>query len=270
MNSSSTPLPPPPELPLRKFTLQQSPIDIRDHLHVTRPSLKAAILPQIVDLRPQMCPVLDQGDLGSCSANAMSIVLRHLLLKGNKKQFQPSRLFIYYNTRVKIAKGDPNEDSGACLRDVCKAVQTCYACDELLWPYITSRFNIAPNAVATKNAAIHNQIQYAAVTQTVKALQEALATNFTVIFGVAVYDSFIAPQTIKTGIIPMPDTENEVCQGGHALVLVGYNNNTQRFLVQNSWGKGIGVRGSGCFEIPYAYITNPNLAFDFWVIKYFA
>ena len=47
---------------------------------------------------------------------------------------------------------------------------------------------------------------------------------------------------------------------------VGYNDATQRFIVRNSWGASWGQQGY--FEIPYDYLTNPDLADDFWVINF--
>jgi C1A family cysteine protease len=33
----------------------------------------------------------------------------------------------------------------------------------------------------------------------------------------------------------------------------------------NSWGTGWGLKGF--FALPYAYVTNPNLASDLWVVN---
>ena len=45
--------------------------DARDHMYAAPPPVLAALPPQ-VDLRPTCPPVLDQGALGSCTANAMT------------------------------------------------------------------------------------------------------------------------------------------------------------------------------------------------------
>jgi C1A family cysteine protease len=46
---------------------------------------------------------------------------------------------------------------------------------------------------------------------------------------------------------------------------VGYDDSAQQFIVRNSWGAGWGIKGY-CM-MPYAYLTNTNLADDFWAIQ---
>ena len=62
----------------------------------------------------------------------------------------------------------------------------------------------------------------------------------------------------------MPDA-SEVALGGHAVMAAGYDDPSSRFLVRNSWGAGWGM--GGYFTIPYAYLTNDDLANDFWTIR---
>ena len=75
---------------------------------------------------------------------------------------------------------------------------------------------------------------------------------------------FPSTAVAKTGVVPMP-AANEAVLGGHAVLAVGYNHTAQQFLVRNSWGAAWGL--AGYFLIPYAYLTNPNLASDFWTIR---
>jgi len=60
-----------------------------------------------------------------------------------------------------------------------------------------------------------------------------------------------------------PTTESVV--GGHAVVIVGYDTATQRFIIRNSWGVSWGQ--SGYFTIPFEYVLNAGLASDFWSIR---
>ena len=55
--------------------------------------------------------------------------------------------------------------------------------------------------------------------------------------------------------------------GAHAMCIVGYNDKTKLFAVANSWGNKWGNNGF-CF-MPYDYLINPNLAGDFWSIRYY-
>src|SRR5689334_8146808 len=75
--------------------------DQRDHLFAAAPAVLAD-LPPSVDLRDK-CPkeVYDQGHLGSCTANAIGAAFEFGRLKQGMPDFMPSRLFIYYNERVR-------------------------------------------------------------------------------------------------------------------------------------------------------------------------
>src|SRR3954470_14289141 len=58
-------------------------------------------LPTSVDLRPNCPPIYNQGELGSCTANAIAAALEFDQMKEQlPKIFTPSRLFIYYNERA--------------------------------------------------------------------------------------------------------------------------------------------------------------------------
>jgi len=59
--------------------------------------------------------------------------------------------------------------------------------------------------------------------------------------------------------------KNESQLGGHAIMIVGYDEYSQRFIVRNSWGIGWGQ--AGYFTISYAYFLNPGLSNDFWTIR---
>jgi C1A family cysteine protease len=53
--------------------------------------------------------------------------------------------------------------------------------------------------------------------------------------------------------------------GGHAVMAVGYEDAKQWFMVRNSWGSRWGLEGY--FTLPYAYLTDENLASDYWTIR---
>ncbi len=246
------------------YNVRKSPQDDRDLIYeVTGKD----ILPISFSLRDEMPPVLNQMTLGACALHATSNILRHLLKLEKLPEFQPSRLYLYYNTRVLISHDSATEDTGCILRDVCKAVKRYHACDEQFWPYDIPKFSKAPSLAAYKNANLHNQVKYARVPQILDTIKQILFNKTPILIGVAVFDSFESEQSIKTGDIPMPDLKKEKMLGGHAIVLCGYDDNTQRFLIQNSWGTDVGKQGY--FTLPYNYVLDPNLAGDFWVFTLF-
>ena len=223
----------------------------------------AGALPKSVDLRSKCPAIYDQGELGSCTANAIAAAVEFDQRKQALTQtFTPSRLFIYYNERA--LEGTIEIDSGAMLRDGIKAVASAGACPETMWPYLESTFATCPPAPCYAYAKLHPAVQYARVPQDAGHLKTCLAAGFPFVFGFTVYESFESDVVAKSGIVAMP-ASGEESVGGHAVMAVGYNDAAQRFLVRNSWGSGWGV--GGYFTIPYAYLTDADLADDFWVIR---
>jgi C1A family cysteine protease len=94
--------------------------DMRDKMFAA-PRAGRAKLPAKVDLRPQCPPIYDQGELGSCTANAIGAAIEFERAQAKQvPDFVPSRLFIYYNERV--MEGTVMSDSGAMIRDGIKSV----------------------------------------------------------------------------------------------------------------------------------------------------
>jgi C1A family cysteine protease len=79
-----------------------------------------------------------------------------------------------------------------------------------------------------------------------------------------VYECFESPAVAKTGVLDLPKAKERAI-GGHAVMAVGYDDATGRFLVRNSWGADWGMKG--CFTMPYDYLDNRNLSDDFWTIR---
>src|SRR5437870_4581964 len=124
--------------------------DQRDHLYATPPPVLSA-LPPSADLRASCPPVYDQGQLGSCTGNAIAGIIEFDQIKEKLPDvFPPSRLFIYYNERV--MEGTVSSDSGAQIRDGIKSVSSLGACHENLWPYDVSRFADEPPTAAFTDA----------------------------------------------------------------------------------------------------------------------
>lgn len=95
-------------------------------------------------------------------------------------------------------------------------------------------------------------------------MKACLASGYPFAFGFTVYENFESDAVAATGVVPMPGTSEQVL-GGHAVLAVGYDDAQQRFIVRNSWGSAWGM--GGYFTMPYAYLTNPDLASDFWKIQ---
>src|ERR1041385_1520360 len=172
--------------------------DARDHLY-SAPLPALLTLPPSADLRSACPPVLDQGQLGSCTANA--IANAHFFdqkKEGAGKPFPPSRLFIYYNERV--MEHAASQDSGAMIRDGIKSIAKQGVCAEPDWPYVISRFAEKPSAVCYAKALDHQAISYQRVLQNLTQMKGCLASGYPFVFGFTVYESFESDAVARTGI----------------------------------------------------------------------
>lgn len=209
----------------------------------------------------------DQGNLGSCTANALAFAAQFDLMNKDVQgkttsSFTPSRLFIYYFERL-IENTIPI-DAGAEIRDGIKVLATYGVPSEDLWSYTISNFAVAPPIAAITYGKKLTAITYQSVDNTNKQLIiNALIQGLPVVFGVTVYESFLSDIVAQTGIVPYPGPSESVA-GGHAMVIVGYHATDDSFIVRNSWGTTWGQEGY-C-RIPAAYLTNEDLATDFWVV----
>jgi C1A family cysteine protease len=232
--------------------------DIRDRQYsATAP--KATQLPNATDLRPKCPPVYDQGQLGSCTANAIAAAVEFCELEN---MTMPSRLFIYYNERV--IEGTINTDSGAQIRDGMKSVATQGVCPESEWPYIITKFSQQPFKQCYDDALKTETTQYLSLQQDLTQLKTCLAEGFPFVFGFTVYESFESQAVAQSGVLNMPDASEKIV-GGHAVMAVGYDDAASRVLIRNSWGTDWGM--AGYFTMPYNYITDRDLASDFWTVR---
>ena len=215
-----------------------------------------------IDLRDECPTIYDQGHLGSCTANALAFCYQYdELHQKERREFNPSRLFIYYNERN--MEGHVLEDSGAEIHDGVQVLNTLGVCNETEWVYDISKFTIKPDESCYTNALLHKTSAYRPIQQDLSQLRLALIAGFPIVFGFSVYESFESPDVAKTGNMPIPQP-TEKCLGGHAVAAVGFDDTRQVFIVRNSWGASWGDKGY--FYMPYAFITNPDMASDFWTI----
>jgi len=214
-------------------------------------------------------PIFDQGDIGSCTANAIAGAVEfELRTKGDESRLDapnaPSRLFIYYNERAAIGEGVYG-DSGAQIKDGLFALRTTGVLSEASWPYVTDHLNWEPPDSCYKSA-VHVTSEFRLFLQCLLEMKKAIASGYPVVFGIQVYSSSSEMEHQKSGIIPVPDTSSEMLHGGHAILAVAYDDTSERVTFRNSWGAEWG--DCGCGTLPYEYFDqNRSLANSMWVIK---
>ena len=244
--------------------------DPRDLLFTASPVLAAKPLPKSADLRPGCPPVYDQGQVGSCTANSIAGAFEFAQKKQLLADFMPSRLFIYYNERA--MEHTTGQDAGAQIRDGIKSVVKQGVPPEPEWPYSENLSVVTrkPDSQAYTDALQHKVISYHRISARTSAaalnlMKSCLADGYPFCFGFTVYSAFEGADVAKTGILKMPNKSKEEVVGGHAVLAVGYDDKKKMVLVRNSWGAGWGQKGY--FWMPYAYISDPKLASDFWTIR---
>ena len=189
--------------PIERFGWVPDLPDARDFMF-SAPEAILTKLPTKVDLTAKMPPVYDQGQLGSCTANAIGAAFEFDQVKQGYKDFMPSRLFIYYNERA--MEGTIDTDSGAMIRDGIKSVAKVGVCAEDTWAYDISKFTReAAHQGLHARRKKHQALLYQRVIPTLHQLQGCLAAGYPFVFGFSVYESFMSADVAKTGEVPLPD-----------------------------------------------------------------
>jgi C1A family cysteine protease len=257
------------DLPDFRDYMLKSP-KVEEVLQKSQP-LKSAMstLPSEVDLRPWCSPMEDQGNLGSCTANAGVGLMEYFQRRAFGKHLDASRLFLYKVTRkLEGYQGD----TGAYLRTTMKAIVLFGIPPTKYWPYNVADFDIEPPAFCYSFAQSYKATRYYRLdplgqppSDTLKMVKTFLAAGLPSMFGFSVYSS-IPDIGEGTGEIPFPQPGDGFL-GGHAVVAIGYDDSKEiagkrgALLIQNSWGDYWGEGGYGW--LPYAYVEQ-GLAVDFW------
>jgi len=212
-----------------KFSLRPDVPDERDYIFT---AVKGTELPRQVSLQKYAGIAEDQGDLSSCTGEALANAYEtRLKISIPAKAVELSRLFIYYNARS--LEGTTSEDQGATIRSGIKALKSTGVCTESLWP--SSRgpelWDDKPSDEAYAEGKQRTILTYERVVD-LFAMRECLAQERPFVFGIPIYNDKAAG----------PDNNWTFTGGGkqllgyHALCCVGYNDETELFLVKNCSG----------------------------------
>jgi len=204
-----------------KLNLKPSPKDKRD-LKVSA-VLREIELPPRTNNRTLMFAVRDQMEQGSCAAMAGAGMKEYQEVKDYGLKAYLSPQFIY-NSRE-----DPNEE-GMYLRDLMKILQNRGVCFEKLYPYLTMK---KPSAEALANALNFRIDNYAAI-DSMYGLKLALHIKGPCVIAVPVYNYTERMWAQRPG-------DNFL--GGHAMLAVDYDDDTETILIRNSWSEEWGDEG---------------------------
>jgi C1A family cysteine protease len=261
---------------LGKILNNKGIVDVKDLKNV-KPSFSCIVhkTKKSKDLKSKWPAIYDQGNIGSCTANAFCGIFKFLKSQCDScdENFDPSRLYVYYKERELEANGGPVYDSGAWIIDGYKWVGNNGVCSESSWPYDTTKVNDSPPGNCddeAKNNTVKGFYQLLLDNNVHNSVSWFLNQDMPIAFAFAVYNSFT---TIgEDGICPLPnprtyDDPNDPIDsfmGGHEVVIMGYDDDKRLYTVANSWGENWG--DDGFFYLPYEFLENEKISFDLCVI----
>ncbi|MDR0969875.1 MAG: C1 family peptidase [Lentimicrobiaceae bacterium] len=237
--------------------LKEEPLE---ETYVAKPISVASI-----DLRENFNSIKNQGQQGSCLAHAITSIFEYLLKLNKQKEFDLSEAFLYFNAREMDTVGDvsTDTDTGSRFLPAMQSLQQYGIALEKLCPYNENVYTQKPSEQAYQDAANRKLMKAMNVNRKIDEIKSALADGYPVAISLSLYPSFQA----EGGFIPMPSQQEiderktgkgeETKHSCHAMVVTGFSDELQMFLVRNSWGEEWGENGY-CY-IPYQYVGSEDL-----------
>lgn len=243
---------------VKKFGWKSNPTHSRGLTQFSKYPKKATPLPASASVESLMPPIYDQGDIGSCTANAGAAALDAKWKQQHGSFSFPSRLDLYQNS----LKHDGNfpKDFGSYTSTVVWVLINKGVAQESKWKYVTNNLGINPPRTARapwktlKAYDVDN-------TDGGVSIKRAIVAKLPVMFGAYVYQQ-IFNVTKANPVIANPSGRPV---GGHEMLIVGYDDSKQQYRIRNSWGTGWGDNGYSF--ISYSYIHNPRVTEDLAAIE---
>ena len=225
-----------------KFGCLKDKFDQRDYL--MRAYLPVVKLPKQIDWAAKMSPVRDQGDEGICVGfSTASGMKEYQELLDYEKLVILSPRFVY--AACKKIDGAP-EAEGTTIRAAMRALKAKGVCQEKFWPYQAHQKDKAKPG-ASQDAKRFRITSYARILN-LNELRLSLAAKGPCVIGIEVFEGIMKT---KTGVVPMPPG-SQTSIGGHAVCIVGYDDQKKLIKFKNSWSDRWGQGGYGFLH--YSYI----------------
>jgi len=200
-------------------------------------------LPSRVDLS-EYAPVPGNQAFNDCVAWATaycSMTIQLAQARGHKRPSHPSQIF---SPRFVYPHINGGADRGSTLVGVGSVSDFLvkYGCGSLVTtPYDRSEYGWAnkPNAKGYGEGANFPALDYRTCND-VLTLKKSLAQGIPVVIAVHATPSF---RNHTTNTIFRWDSQERGARDGHAMCIIGYDDQHQAFLIQNSWGTDWGAKG---------------------------
>jgi hypothetical protein len=237
------------------FIVKKDPCDYRDLFYKVANNSNRK---NKVDLRKWCSPIENQLHLGSCVGQAIVGAFELMINKSQPEKFKDlSRLFVYYNAR--LLEGYAEEDVGTYVRSGIKAVYKWGVCIEESWPYLIKKFADTPSVESYMDARKRLIDSYYRI-NSIDDMISSLDMEIPVVTGIQVFGDF--NRLGSAAVVPLPSDKDYIL-GGHAITIVGYDNDRKYFICRNSFGEYWGDRGY--FYMPYEYAEMH--AMDAWMFN---
>lgn len=215
-----------------------------------------------IDLRKYFSPVRNQLNLGSCTSFAAVSMYEALMNRnGMEGENMMSPAFLYYFSNIK--KGRPS--GGSNFHEQFEMLGKHGVCQEALYEYDAENPDVEPTGEAVEDAMKHRLLSARQIplinnidkSETLKEnhrlITSALTEGYPVGISLKIYENLG-----KNGAFVLhPDDSPEAREEGwHAMVIVGYSEENNFYIVRNSWGPEFGEDGY-CY-VPMAYIDDPE------------
>lgn len=208
-------------------------------------------------------PISQQGNIGSCAANAGADALEIVLANSRLDKTnipQVSRKYLYWAARS--LDGNQDVDAGTYIRSIMHQMHRVGVCSEEDWPY-DENYGQAPSLEATIRASENKIDGYSRIAhvgdQRVLDIASAIEKGYPVVFGTGVGKELMG---LSADAVMSPPKS---IVGYHALVVTGYRvvDGRVQFRIRNSWGEEWGDNGRCWFDEDY--MTSPMTS-DLWVV----
>ncbi len=229
---------PPDQLPSSvDLTASMAPVDSKGLVDVTARAM--GIFP----------PIGNQGSQGSCTAWATGYCLASYMaarslewssLSTTNHQASPSFLYPRAGAKWRAYAGSWTCGDGTSIYHALQVLQEVGCSSLAVVPYdVTGSSGGCNENNPTTDAATFKIDSFSAVAYgTRTSVQSQLAAGNPVVFGATVYSNFMS--WTGSNVYSAPSGSS---LGGHAMVVVGYDNAKSAYRVQNSWGTGWGDAG---------------------------
>ncbi|MBN2231661.1 MAG: C39 family peptidase [Deltaproteobacteria bacterium] len=209
-----------------------------------------ATQPTSMDLSANFPAVGDQGNQGSCVGWATAYALKtyHEKVEEAWALNTPGHLFSPAYVYNQINGG---QDLGSYINEALDLAVSQGIATLATMPYSDTDYNTQPSGQARAEAAYFKANSWFRVNDT-SQIKASIANRKPVVAGITVYNDLMNLQ----GGNSVYNTATGNPQGGHAVTIVGYDDNRYggAFKFINSWGRSWG--DNGYFWMPYSFAAN--------------